>query len=75
MSIDRGVVSLVLAESFDKSNHWKQSAARFRPIGSLFSSTNSTPLSIVIAITQLQSRVAEIPDQGHVNTLLILEYV
>ena len=33
MSIDRGVVSLVLAASFNKSNHWKQSAAKFWQTG------------------------------------------
>ena len=48
MSIDRGVMSLVLAASFDKSSHWKQNAAIFQLIGGLFASTDSTPISILI---------------------------
>ena len=55
MSNDRGVVSLVLAASFDKSNHRKQSAAKFWPIGGLLSSSDSTPLSILIAYLKISN--------------------
>ena len=46
---------LVLAASFDKSNHRKQSATKFWPIGGLLSSTDSTPLSILIAYLKISN--------------------